>query len=94
MNIYNKYANIKSKISTLLVQSTALQSEIINDLENKGQNQHKDSNGLFSLVERKQWSYSAKVTRMEKVLKEAKQIEEITGKARYDVKTGLMFKAS
>lgn len=84
--LYKKYAVLKDQIKSLEEEVKSLQPELLADLKVKTE-EMVDKNlkfefATFSLMERKNWTYSSEVEDREKQLKEVKKTEEENGIAK------------
>ena len=92
-DLYEQYAMMKNAASVLDERIKELSEMIVGEMsETIGVEKQTFKYGTFSLTHRKSYTYSDKVKEKEEQLKALKKKEEESGKAKVEIKTGLLFR--
>jgi len=88
---YEQYAVLGAQIKMLTDQKDKLKTQILADMEERGENKAETAVGNFKIYKLKQWTYTDKVAEMLEDYNERKAIEESTGEATFVEKGSLRF---
>lgn len=92
-DLLDHYANLKTQEKALKKEIEDLQESVKNVIESKKADKIETDLGSFSLIRKKKWQYSPRVTEHANQLKLFKEEEEQSGVATFDEETTLVFKA-
>ena len=91
--LFNEYAALKLQITECEAKTDALKPQIIEEMAKEEADSIEHSAGLFSLQERRLWTYPISIQKAEEKLKSDKKAAEADGTATSKSKPVLMFKA-
>ncbi len=90
-SVYTQYAEIDKQIKDLQEKQKILQAACLLEMEKRKATQIKTDLGIFSVAERKTWTYSEDLKKEESNIKAMKKAEEISGKATCEISKSMRF---
>ncbi|MFA5128534.1 MAG: VCBS domain-containing protein [Patescibacteria group bacterium] len=90
-SVYTQYAEVDKQIKDLQEKQKILQVECLVEMEKRKATQIKTDLGIFSVAERRTWTYSADLKKEETNIKALKKAEEISGKATCEISKSMRF---
>lgn len=85
--LFERYAEVQTKIDGLEELKTAIREKLAKTLPEDGV---KNKYGSFSFMSKKTWTYPAKISEMEGLLKKEKEVAQMSGQATFTEKKTLV----
>lgn len=94
MELYKKYATLKSKIKELQEEEETMKDEILKDMKKNKTVKEQKEFGIFTVCNKSSWSYSDKIKTLKEKIKIAEFKEQEQGIAEEKVTNYLLFKTN